>query len=79
VGSLMMGMVRHIAWDDFTEALPAFLTIAVIPFSCNIADGIAAGFVAYPLLKACAGRGREVPALLWALAALFVLRYALLR
>jgi len=78
VGSLMMGMVRGIAWEDVTEALPAFLTIATIPFTCNIADGIAAGFVSYPLLKACAGRGREAPPLLWLLACLCVLRYAFL-
>jgi AGZA family xanthine/uracil permease-like MFS transporter len=78
VGSLMMGSVRGIAWDDVTEALPAFLTIAVIPFTFNIADGIAAGFIAYPLLKACAGRSREAPPLLWGLALLFLLRYAFL-
>ncbi|HAH05809.1 MAG TPA: guanine permease [Elusimicrobia bacterium] len=78
VGSLMMGMVQKIAWDDFTEALPAFLVIAVIPFTFNIADGIAAGFISYPLLKACAGRNRETPPLLWGLALLFLLRYAFL-
>jgi AGZA family xanthine/uracil permease-like MFS transporter len=79
VGSLMMGMVREIAWDDLTEALPAFLTIAAIPFTFNIADGIAAGFIAYPLLKLCAGRGKEAPPLLWVLAVIFVLRYAFLK
>ena len=78
VGALMMGMVRRINWDDLTEALPAFLTLAVIPFTFNIADGIAAGFIAYPALKAAAGRWRETPPLLWALAALFLLRYAFL-
>ena len=78
VGALMMGVVKRIAWDDLTEGLPAFLTIATIPFTFNIADGIAAGFVSYPLLKACAGKGREVPALLWALTGIFVLRYAFL-
>ncbi|MBI5245109.1 MAG: NCS2 family permease [Elusimicrobia bacterium] len=79
VGSLMMGMVKEIAWDDFTEATAAFITIAAIPFTFNIADGIAAGFIAYPLLKACAGMGREAPPLLWALAAIFLLRYAFLK
>lgn len=79
VGSLMMGTVREIAWDDITEALPAFLTIAAIPFTFNIADGIAAGFISYPLLKACAGRGKEAPPLLWLLASLFLMRYAFLR
>jgi AGZA family xanthine/uracil permease-like MFS transporter len=79
VGSLMMGTVRGIAWDDITEALPAFLTIAAIPFTFNIADGIAAGFISYPLLKACAARGKEVTPLLWFLGGLFLLRYAFLR
>ncbi len=78
VGSLMMGAVREIAWEDITEALPAFLTIAAIPFTFNIADGIAAGFISYPLLKACAGRGKEAPPLLWLLAVIFLLRYAFL-
>ena len=79
VGSFMMGSVRGIAWDDVTEALPAFLTLAVIPFTFNIADGVAAGFIAYPLLKACAGRRQEAPPLLWALALIFVLRYVFLK
>ncbi|MFA6002771.1 MAG: NCS2 family permease [Elusimicrobiota bacterium] len=79
VGSLMIGAVRGIAWDDFTEALPAFLTLAAIPFTFNIADGIAAGFIAYPLTKACAGRGKEASPLLWGLAVLFMLRYAFLK
>ena len=75
----MMGAVRDIAWDDVTEALPAFLTIAAIPFTFNIADGIAAGFISYPLFKGCAGRGKEASPLLWLLAVLFVLRYAFLK
>ena len=78
VGALMMGMVREIAWGDLTEALPAFLTIVTIPFTFNIADGIAAGFISYPLLKACAGRSRETSPILWALAVIFLLRYAFL-
>jgi len=78
VGALMMGMVREIAWADITEALPAFLTIATIPFTFNIADGIAAGFISYPLLKACAGRTRETSPILWVLACVFLLRYAFL-
>ncbi|HAM36949.1 MAG TPA: guanine permease [Elusimicrobia bacterium] len=78
VGSLMAATARHIDWDDATEGLPAFLTMAVIPFTFNIADGIAAGFISYPLLKFCAGRGKQTPPLLWALAVLFLLRYACL-
>jgi AGZA family xanthine/uracil permease-like MFS transporter len=60
VGVLMMGAVTHIDFDDFTEALPAFLTIAIMPFAFSIAHGIAAGFLAYPLVKVAAGRAKEV-------------------
>ncbi|MFA6028216.1 MAG: NCS2 family permease [Elusimicrobiota bacterium] len=78
VGALMLGMVRRIEWDDPSEGLPAFLTLVVIPFTFNIADGVAAGFISYPALKAAAGKGKDVPPLLWGLAALFLLRYAFL-
>ncbi len=60
VGVLMMGAVTEIDFDDFTEAFPAFLTIAVMPFSYSIASGISAGFIAYPLMKVAAGRAKEV-------------------
>ncbi len=76
VGSLMMRNVRDIDWDDFTEALPAFLTVAMIPLTFNITDGIAFGFIAYALLKLVSGRGREVHWLIYLFAALFVIRYA---
>jgi len=78
VGALMLGTVRKINWDDSSEYLPAFLVITLIPFTFNIADGIAMGFISYPLFKAAQGRGREVPGLLWSLAVLFLLRYAFL-
>lgn len=78
VGALMVRNVVHVAWDDPTEAFPAFLVLIGIPFTWSIADGIAFGFVTRPLLKLLAGRGREVSAVGYALGALFVLRYALL-
>lgn len=60
VGSMMMASAARIAWDDLSEALPAFLTVAGIPLTSSIADGLALGFVAYPAVKLLAGRGREV-------------------
>jgi adenine/guanine/hypoxanthine permease len=78
VGGLMAGNVVHVAWDDPTEAFPAFLVMVGIPFTWSIADGMAFGFVTYPLVKLLAGRGREASFLAYLLAALFVLRYALL-
>jgi AGZA family xanthine/uracil permease-like MFS transporter len=76
VGSLMMRAVRDVDWDDFTEALPAFLTVVVIPLTLSITDGIAFGFISYALLKLIAGRARQVHWLIYLFAALFVLRYA---
>jgi AGZA family xanthine/uracil permease-like MFS transporter len=60
VGVLMMEGVRQIRWDDFTESIPAFLTMIVMPLSVSITDGIAFGFVSYALLKLSTGRGREI-------------------
>ena len=78
VGGLMARNVVHIDWDDPTEAFPAFLVLIGIPFTWSIADGIAFGFIARPLLKLLAGRGREASPIAYVLALLFVLRYALL-
>jgi len=60
VGVLMMGAVTGIDFEDFTEAFPAFLTIAAMPFAFSIAHGIAAGFLAYPIVKLASGRAKEL-------------------
>jgi AGZA family xanthine/uracil permease-like MFS transporter len=78
VGTLMVRAVKEIDWPDFTEAAPAFFTILLMPLTFNISHGLAAGIVVYPLAKLAARRGREVHWLMYALAALFVLRYAFL-
>ncbi|NPV43384.1 MAG: NCS2 family permease [Firmicutes bacterium] len=78
VGVLMMGAVREIDFSDFSEALPAFMTIVIMPFSYSIANGIAAGLVFYPLIKVISGRAREVHPIIYILAFLFVLRFATL-
>jgi AGZA family xanthine/uracil permease-like MFS transporter len=77
IGYLMMGNVTRVRWDDLSDAVPAFLTIVTMPLSLSIADGLAFGFTSYALLKLLSGRGREVPALVYVLAALFVVRFAL--
>jgi len=77
VGVLMARNVRNIRWDDETEAIPAFLTLLVMPLSYSIADGLAVGLIAYPLLKTARGKGREVKAIAWILAALFILKFAI--
>lgn len=76
VGSLMMRAVRDIEWDDYTEALPAFLTIILMPLTFSITDGIAFGFISYALLKLVTGRARDVHWLIYLFALLFVVRYA---
>ena len=78
VGVLMIDSVRRIPWDDFTEAVPAFLTMIMMPLSFSITDGIAFGFIAYAILKPATGRAREIDTLAYLFAALFVLRYAFL-
>ncbi len=75
VGALMISSVKAIDWDDITEAIPAFLTILAMPLTFSIANGLALGFIFYPLLKALTGRWREASPLVYVLAALFVLRY----
>ena len=60
VGMLMVGSMRKIEFDDLTEALPAFACIALMVFTCNIANGLTAGLVLYPIGKVVAGRAREL-------------------
>lgn len=75
VGSLMIRSVGDIEWDDFTEALPAFLTLIVMPLTFSITDGIAFGFISYALLKLATGRAREAHWLIYVFAVLFIARY----
>ncbi|GII02897.1 permease [Planobispora takensis] len=77
VGFLMMTSVRDIDFTDYEIAIPAFLTIVLMPFSYSIANGIGAGFVTYVLIKLVKGKAREVHPLMWVVAALFVLYFAL--
>lgn len=69
VGLLMAKNVARIRFDDITEAVPAALTVLGIPLSFSIGDGLALGMVSYPLVKLVSGRGREVPWLMYPLAA----------
>jgi AGZA family xanthine/uracil permease-like MFS transporter len=78
VGTMMVRAVRRIEWDDPTEALPAFLTMMVMPLAVSITDGIAFGFIAYVVLKLATGRVAEVHWLVYLFAALFLGRYWLL-
>lgn len=77
VGFLMMQQVKEIDWDDVEIAIPAFLTIVLMPFTYSITAGIGAGFVAYVLIKVVRGKAAAVHPLMWLVAGLFVLYFAI--
>ncbi len=79
VGAMMLRNAAKIAWDDFTEAFPAFLVLLGIPFSFSIADGLALGFIAHPILKLASSRGKEVRWFMYLLAVLLIAYFALVR
>jgi len=77
VGFLMMQQVKGIDWDDLEIAIPAFLTIVLMPFTYSISAGIGAGFVVYVLIKVVRGKASVVHPLLWVISGLFVVYFAL--
>ncbi|NUS41008.1 MAG: NCS2 family permease [Terrabacter sp.] len=76
VGFLMMTQVTNIDWHDMEVALPAFLTIVLMPFTYNITVGIGAGFIAWVLVKIAKGHASRIHPLLWVVSGLFVLYFA---
>ncbi|WP_352418367.1 NCS2 family permease [Proteiniborus sp.] len=78
VGLFMMSPIKKINLDDFTEAIPAFLTIIMMPIAYSIAEGIVFGMVSYALLKLLTGKGKEVSPVIYILSVLFVLKYIFL-
>jgi len=79
VGSMMVRTIEKVEWDDPTESLPSFLIVLGIPLFFNISDGLAIGFIAYPVIKVLSGRSREVSAVVYLIAILFIARYLFLR
>jgi len=73
VGILMMGSIYRIDFTDFSEAVPAFLTIIVMPLTYSITNGIAVGFLSYALIKLISGKGKEVHPIMYVLAVLFAI------
>jgi AGZA family xanthine/uracil permease-like MFS transporter len=76
VGFLMMTQIRHIDFSDYTIGIPAFLTLAIMPFTYSITNGIGAGFVSYVLIKIFTGKAREVKPLMWVVSAAFLIYFA---
>ena len=75
VGAMMLAEVSEIRWNDMAEAIPAFLTIFMIPLTYSIAEGLSIGFIFYPLIKAFQGKSHEVPIGTWIIAGIFVARF----
>lgn len=78
VGSLMMGSVAKIKWNELDEAFPAFLTILAMPLTSSIATGIALGFISFPIIKIAKGKWREVHPIIYVFAVLFFYQLAFL-
>jgi len=78
VGALMCGSVARVKWDDFTDAVPAFLTLIATPLTFSIATGLSLGLLSFTFLKLFTGRHKEISVLIWVLSALFLLRYIFL-
>ncbi|MGP3913815.1 NCS2 family permease [Nonomuraea sp. 10N515B] len=72
VGALMMMQSKNVPWDDVELAVPAFLTIALMPFTYSITNGVGAGVIVYTLIKAVKGKFAEIPWLLWIVSAIFL-------
>jgi adenine/guanine/hypoxanthine permease len=75
VGVLMMSSFAKIRWEDFDEALPAFFTAVVMPFSFSISSGISVGFIFYVIVKICKGKAKEVHPVMYIVTCLFILNY----
>ncbi|MGI6879116.1 NCS2 family permease [Microbacterium sp. gxy059] len=75
VGFLMLSQVADIDWRNVEVALPAFLTIAIMPFTYSIADGIGAGFIAYVIVMTARGKIRQIHWLMWLVSVLFVVYF----
>ena len=75
VGILMASSLIKVQWDDLTEATPAFITAAMMPFTYSITEGIAFGFISYCVMKLGTGRWREVNAPVWVVSLLFLIKF----
>jgi AGZA family xanthine/uracil permease-like MFS transporter len=67
-----------VQWSEFTEALPAFITMVATPLTFSIATGLSLGLISYTLIKVASGKIREISPLIWILTVLFILRYVYL-
>ena len=78
VGLMMLSPIKEIELDDFSESVPAFLTIILMPLCYSISDGILIGMIAYVLINALCGKFKKISVTMWILAILFIARYLFL-
>ena len=78
VGVMMAAPVREIDWEDYSEAIPAFVTMLLMPLAYSISDGIMLGLISYVFLNTLTGKVKKVSVMMWILAILFILRYVLI-
>jgi adenine/guanine/hypoxanthine permease len=78
VGALMTQSIAQIDWHEFSDAVPAFITMLAMPLTFSIATGLSLGLISYTIAKIAAGKFRELNALIWILTILFILRYVYL-
>ena len=79
VGAMMIRNVMKIDWNDYSECIPAFLTLIGIPLTFSIADGLALGFISYPIVKLLSGKGKEVKWLMYVLAVILIIYFIFVR
>lgn len=79
VGVMMAAPVKEIDWEDYSEAIPAFVTMLLMPLAYSISDGIMLGMISYVVINALTGKFKKISVMMWILAVLFVLRYILMR
>jgi AGZA family xanthine/uracil permease-like MFS transporter len=75
VGVMMLRSIIHIDFVDFTEAVPCFVTILMMPFTASISEGIVLGMLSYTLTKVCTGQYKELSPVMYILSVFFVLKY----
>ena len=75
VGVMIASSIEKIHWEKTWIAIPAFLTIIGIPLTYSISDGMAMGFISYPICAVTAGETKEISTFMWIIAALFIIRY----
>lgn len=78
VGAMMMGSLKDIDWKDISVALPAFMTMIMMPFGYSIADGIGLGFITYCIVSIVTGKGKKVSPILCGISVIFIIRYILM-